>query len=146
MSNIIIPDKINTGIVDWTGRALSHDEIYGNAKESNDTTTYSLPIGGDYRYYKVKLEDKWYVGWVKNRPIPRNTTAILYKTAFEMMFGTKAANDGTNKQQWEKVTHNAVGSVIIKEQGTTLDTKALPNANDGEKFQKLTKEFEKHNI
>lgn len=149
MSNIILPDKLYTGIVDWKGRPLSHTETT-EQKSSGREISYSLPIGGDYRYYKVKADGKWLVGCVKNRPIPRNTISIQPKTAFEMVYGKAATEKGTNKQQWKKVSHNQHGSVIVKEtvsdETQNLNTENLPNANDGIEFPKLEKQFEKHNI
>lgn len=149
MSNVLMPDKIYTGIVDWRGRPISHSEV-NKEPDSQKEIQYSLPVGGDYRYYKVKADGKWLVGYVKNRPVPRGTTAIQAKTAFEMVYGKMATEKGTNKQQWKKVNHNQQGSVVVKETVTDetqkLNTKNLPNANDGIEFPKLEKQFEKHNI
>lgn len=145
-------NTINTEplIVDWNGKPLSSKEINGDPETPERRVRYSLPIGGGYRYYKVKIKDKqWGIGCVKDRPIPKGATFISPKTAFEMIYGVEEANRGQNKKEWKKVTNYKEGSVIVDEvyrnEETSFDTNNLPNANS-EEFESITKEFEKHNI
>lgn len=148
MSNIIIPGKVWTGLVDHNNRPVVSDEIKKRA--SQERARYAMPIGGNYRYYKIKAGDTWAVGYVYDRPIPRNAIAINPKTAYEMVYGKEEANRGTNKEQWKKVSTNNVGAVNISERidgdGTDINVAALPNPNNEEVFTKVKETLKQHNI
>jgi len=130
-----------------SGELIEQAEMNEALEQKRETFNhaYSLPVGEKYRYYKMKIPttDQWAVGWVYDRPLPKNAIAISDKKAFEMVFGVNLTNEGTNKLQWEKVSPTKAGSVIVRGQHN-LDNLNLPNPNDEDKFKELLNNHKIH--
>lgn len=153
MANIHIPNvslinAINdskagggTFLYDAYGKPVSSKEMPHEAFKRK--RRYCLPINEEHvHYYKAIVKDKVYVSYVINRPVPKGTEAISTKKAFEIMFGKEETNKGTNKNQWKKVTKNTKGSVLVE---NTENYENLPNPNNEEEFNQITKQQEVYN-
>lgn len=129
MPNIRLPDKhlinavIDSGqigqapIVDWMGNPISAKDVREELREAEPKNNFRflMPVGNGWRYYKVKnpQNDQWFVGYVKDRRIPRGSIAIAPKTAFEMMYGIKVANSNEAQRNWAKIDEKQQGYVNV---------------------------------
>lgn len=149
LKNALNATPSGTLLVDASGKPLSSADapMPDGPQAGLGNRAYSMPIGGGFKYYKLKIPhtDKWAVSWVYKRPIPKGAYAISAEKAFEMMFGTTLAYEGTNKYQWKKVNNNQRGSVIVKGD-SQIDPANLPNANSEEFDSTTLKEAERHNL
>ena len=104
------------------------------------TNKYSIHVGKDYRYYKIKAEgtDKWFFGKVNNRPIPKGAIAMSFKDWLEAIIG----GEQTKKQMKRAfLAEHTAGELTIE---TARNIDHLPNPNDDENFKNIinkSKEF-----
>lgn len=159
MANLILPHQhsINahkeslamgeTPIVDHNGKPISAKDVESELQDINNPKRnfkFLMPVGDGWRYYKVKAtqNDKWFVGYVKNRRIPRGAIAITARTAFEMMYGVKLAQGNEAERNWSKISDDKRGYVSVNM--SKQPNRQFANMNDPKVAQRVIQSAQIH--
>lgn len=162
MSNIILLDKhignavedsrkiLQAPIVDHNGKPISARDVESELDLEEEARKrnfkFILPVGAGWRYYKVRQpgSDKWFVGYVKNRPIPKNTDPISPRKAFEMMYGVSLTEGNEAKRNWAKISDEKQGYVKVSLKKKSK--KKTININNPEQSQQVMTEAQKFKL
>ncbi len=104
-------------VLDVNGKPLSNRDFEKDdqlREERERQFRYAYPVGADIRYYKrADPNGKWHVGYVKARPIPKNSYPLSDEMAFEMIGGRELTNQNEAKNNWKRISKSHIGAVII---------------------------------
>lgn len=123
-------------ILDASGKPLSNrdfeKEDQTNAEKERQFR-FAYPVGADIRYYKkADPKGRWYVGYVKNRPLPKDSYPVSDEIAFEMIGGRQLTQQNEAKNNWKRIQKSHIGAVIITMPAKPKDVQFINPDNEAQ--------------